>query len=417
MATSSVLNIPHSVRSGIQDPPLYSFLLHLWMQLGRDEFYLRFLSVVFSLMSVVGATLLGYRLSGPLTGLIAGMIMAVLPSEIRYAQEVGQYALMVCLITWCLVALLGLLKESSRSKCLLWAGLAIAATYSYYGTVIPVVVPFSLVLVGGLIGRDWQSSKERSLAFLLYSVGIAPLVLYFLPRQLFRGPTAKALNIPLSSPVEELQSMWISTQQLIAFQFTGWPWTHVPPWVPFLLVMLLLLISARAERPGRYLLLWLLSTWVVYYLIGKLGLFPYEFRYGLILTPLLVPAISHGLSRTLEKRQQWALGALILFGVIAIAVISLPNRTLRAKLHESADWEWPETEDLRPVVKYWLENRNGVQPTYVYYGAVPVFRYYLTLFGQDSHDLPPTWYLDCWKGGSPAYCHANDILDIGEKAF
>ena len=410
VATSSVREMLQNVRDGIQDPPFYSFLLHLWMKLGRGEFYLRFLSVIFSFMSVVGTMLIGRKISGLSTALIAGLIMTILPSQIRYAQEAGQYALMGCLLVWSLLVLQELLKGNNWYRYFLWVMLAIAATYSYYGAVITVLVPYLVVLAKGVISKNWEHFQKRLLILLVYIIGIIPLIFYFLPRQLFRGPTTEAFTISPSSLVEELRIFWRSTQQLVAFQFTGWPWTHIPLWLSLLLVTLLLLFSIRArETKVSRLSLWLLSSWIVYYIISKLGLFPYGFRYGLVLTPMLIPIVSHGLSGMFKIKCQRIVGVLFLISIIIICTVSFPYSTLRVRLYPEADWIWPEKEDLRSVVKYWLENRSETEPTWVYYGAVPVFAYYLHLFGQDRSDLAPTWYIHCWWGDPSKHCRTENV--------
>jgi uncharacterized membrane protein len=421
VATSSIENIAEAVRVGIQDPPLYSLLLHFWMELGQSEFHMRFLSVLFSLGSVAGIMLLGFRMSGFPSGLAAGMIMAILPSQIRYAQEVGQYALMGCLLVWSLIALQRLSVRESWSNYLLWAVLVIAATYSYYGAAICALTPAIVVLAGKLNTRDWKGTSRMLLAVAACALAIAPLILYFLPSQIL---TTQVLRTPLESPVEELRTLWDSTLHMIAFQFTGWPWTYVPLWLSPGLVALLLLFSIRRRGAKESLFLWLLSVWVVYYLVGRLGLFPYGFRYGLILTPLLIPAITLVLSNPLiTKSLEQKSSVLLILCILAAGAISLPNRSLRDGLSRGANWAWPETEDMRPVVEYWLENRRSTDSTYVYYGAAPAFAYYLGIYGQDDTLLPPNWYIHCWRGESKDYCHDNNIyygewirsLDQAEK--
>jgi uncharacterized membrane protein len=409
VATSGILEMPQSVRDGIQDPPLYSILLHFWMLGDQSEFYLRFLSVAASLLSVVGVMVLGRRWSGPSTALIAGTIMSFLPSQIRYAQEVGQYALMICLIAWTSVALQWYSRERNRLSFLVWTVLALAATYTYYGAAIAIVVPYFVVLAAGLIENDWWGTKDRLIAIFVYVVGVAPLAFYFLPEQLLRGPTANAFELSLGTPAEELKALWISTQQLIAFQFTGWPWTRFPVWLPIILMLLLLLLSLRQRPQRRQVTVWLLAVWIVYYVAAKLVLFPYGYRYGLILLPLLIPAIAHGLAGMFREKYVRFGGGVILLSFLTISAISFPQRSFREGIYPNVEWAWPETEDLKQVVAYWLENRVDSQPTYVYYGAVPGFGYYWQGLGNVEIDLPPTWFLDCWQGGLPEYCHAHNV--------
>jgi hypothetical protein len=79
--------------------------------------------------------------------------------------------------------------------------------------------------------------------------------------------------------------------------------------------------------------------------------------------------------------------------IVGLGVYSLPNRTLSQITREKQ--AWPETEDMREVIQYWMEHRNN-DPTYIYYGAAPAFRYYLQLYGLDVYSLSPRWYAACW---------------------
>ncbi len=406
VATSNIHNLPQNVREGIQDPPLYSLLLHLWMKVGEQEFYLRFLSAIFSFLSVIGAMLLGYRAAGLVTALVIGSIMAILPAQIRYAQEVGQYALMSCLLTWNILMLQMSYRKTGRPKYLtVWTISAIMATYSYYGTALSVLIPFLIVTLESLTRRDIKDVKNRLLVLGFYVIGILPLLLYFLPVQLFRGPTANAFRWPDFNPLrEEARIFLTATQHLLAFQFTYWPYTQISSQSSSVLIFLLLFVKNENAKKWR---LWLLLTWATYYAISRLGLYPYGYRYSLILTPLLIPTISQGLSNVVRIRK-W--GISIFAYILVICILSLPNHALRNSLNfRNTSISYLEVEDLRPVVRYWMENHQETDVTYVYYGAAPVFRYYLHLFKQDDMYVPPTWYIHCWNGELYDYCYTNNI--------
>ena len=91
-------------------PPGYYLLLHAWRALaGQSEFALRSLSVAAGLVLVVFTYLLGRRLFGKTTGLLAAFLAALSPFAIYYSQEARMYALMAVLSvasTYLLVRLL-----------------------------------------------------------------------------------------------------------------------------------------------------------------------------------------------------------------------------------------------------------------------------------------------------------------------
>ncbi len=391
VATSPVTTLLQTVRKKIQDPPLFSILLHVWMNLGESEVHLRFLSVCFSMLSTLGIARLGYKLFGPSTGLLGALIMALLPAEIRYAQDVGQYALMECMLVWNLIALERVTRCRTWSAYGSWALLAVAGTYSYYGTVLTLLVPFGYIVMGDILERNRQVRKDCA-ALLLYGICLLPLA-YFFPSQLFRGPTSQAFQANLVSPTQELEILWRSTKQLlIAFQLTGWPWTNVPDWLPSLLTISALALLYRPNQARKTKLLGqLVLTWGAYYLISRFGLFPYGYRYSLILTPLLVPAIAGGITSGLSQTWTRPISSALLLTLVGLCILSLPNRTFREWAYPHANWTWPETEDLRPVTQFWMTHREHTEPTYVYYGAVRAFQYYVHIYGQDGNIYNSKW--------------------------
>jgi hypothetical protein len=87
-------------------PPAYFVLLHLWLALtGQSEFALRYLSVLFSLLTVAllwrfAASLSHLITPSPplsLSPVLAALFAAVSPVYVAYAQEVRSYAMITFL--------------------------------------------------------------------------------------------------------------------------------------------------------------------------------------------------------------------------------------------------------------------------------------------------------------------------------
>jgi mannosyltransferase len=92
-------------------PPLYYWLLHIWMGLfGGSEIAIRSLSAVAGVLLVAVAYVLGTRLFSARVGLLAAFVAAVSPFQVYYAQEARMYtllALLGALTVWATVELLG----------------------------------------------------------------------------------------------------------------------------------------------------------------------------------------------------------------------------------------------------------------------------------------------------------------------
>jgi uncharacterized membrane protein len=412
VATSALPHILNSVRDGIQDPPLYSVLLHFWMRLGTDVFVLRYPSVCFGVVSVLGVMVIGHRLSGPAVGLAAGAVMAILPPAIRYSQEIGQYALMEALLVWSLFALQRIDRLSGWRAYALWGLLALLATY-YYGTVLTLAATLGASATFAAPTQDAATRVRKLGAGVLYGIATIPLLVFFLPNQLFRGPTEQAFQVHLDTPMIEIKNLVSSTVHLVTFQLTGWPWTTIPEWIPVCLVVVAVILATinsikGSARPQAWLAHLFLAG-VLYYTASRLGLLPYGYRYGLILTPLLVPSIALGVAPTWQNRSLQNAGAFVLASIVIACALSLPHQASREALGRPEGWIWPETSDLDRVVAYWLKHRETSDPTYVYYAGITAFSYYVDQYTENHHYLPPTWYIECWTRDQPAYCTDNNI--------
>jgi uncharacterized membrane protein len=408
VATAPFSQIAHFVSVGTGDPPLYSFLLHFWMKLGTNEVWLRSLSVIASLVGVAGAMVLGRRIGGFTTAIAVGLLAAVNPPDIRYAQEVGQYALMLGTLAWSLVALHGLWNESGRKWVLAWALTALLATTAYYAAVFTVGVPLGCALVEALVRRDRPRLRRLATALGLYLVVAIAVLWPVLPDQFARVLDTRAYfaDYPQSRP-EGIALVWRWICNLFAFHFTGWPYTRVPGWIPAVCWFVLLALALRA-RP-RWTL-WFAATWTVYGIAGLLEVFPFGFRWGLILLPWTILLAAIGVTLAANTRVFRWIAATAFAGLILGSVMSLPNRTVRDAIDADHKLPWPETEDMRPVVGYWHERRSPSQPTYVLYGAAPAFAYYLRRYPDTRVALPPTWSLSCWhEENPPDFCSDNNI--------
>ncbi len=93
-----------------QSPPLYYILLHLWMQIGGSgEAWVRSLSALFGIITILAIYFLAKTLSGPLAGLLAALALALSPFNVQFGQETRTYsllALVACGSMWMAARLL-----------------------------------------------------------------------------------------------------------------------------------------------------------------------------------------------------------------------------------------------------------------------------------------------------------------------
>lgn len=406
-ATAPTAHLASTVRDVIQDPPLYSFLLHLWMSISSHETWVRLMSVCVGMAGVAGAMVIGHRLQGRATAMAAGLLMAVLPVAVRYSQEVGQYAMVHCLVLWNLAVLVGLSREPSRRGFVRWTVLAVVAAYSYYGTVITVLVPFACFMVESALQRDAVRLRRALWSLGAFVAAVLPLLVYFIPHQLRRGPTAEAFHaVAFQGAGEALRIAGRSLQATLAFQFTGWPCSRVPGWLTITVFAVIVLLVFKRQRRVT---IWFAATFLVYLGLNLFHIFPLGFRHSNILTALLVPLAAGAVTARSEQRLSRVAGVVAFAVLCGLCVVSLPNRSLQERVLEHTTCAWPETEDIATVARYWMAHRAPGQPTYVYYGAAPAFAYYARQLGMEQTARPPDWFQRCWRGEGERWCAEGGV--------
>ncbi|MCC6606727.1 MAG: glycosyltransferase family 39 protein [Anaerolineae bacterium] len=250
-------------------PPLYFWLLHFWRLLsGESEFGLRLLSAIFGLLTIPATYLLGKRINGRFTGLLAALFITISRFDIGWAQEMRMYALAALLGAWALWAAVGVWQVGRRRDWLLYILFMVLGLYNLYLAVM-VLVTANLVWLFFVWPRAadrwrnfWQWSLAQTAVLLLY----APWLFYALSRI----PTWSQAN-----PVEPwsfLKIYWTVLTVGIPLDVDQYATLTVPVLLVFLLGVGLIGWRAR-KRPLEQqklalLLLGLLLPALVVYLVS-----------------------------------------------------------------------------------------------------------------------------------------------------
>ncbi len=125
-------------------PPLYHFLLHAWSDwVPNNEFWLRLPSALIGAALVPLLYTMARRIYGRKTAWATGLLAAISPTLIAYAQELRMYSLMAFEFTLLLYLLVRLLRQGGKPW--LWAALwltIVASLYTHY-----FAIPFVLCAV------------------------------------------------------------------------------------------------------------------------------------------------------------------------------------------------------------------------------------------------------------------------------
>lgn len=390
MSAAPFAEVHLAVAEATHDPPFYSYLLHLWRLTGIQDFWLRLPSLAFSLFGVAGVIRLGELTGGRAVGLLAGLLLTVSAADVRYAQEVGQYSMLVCLVSWNALFLLQAHAHNRWRWWLLWGATAGVGLYSHYGMAIAVFALAATVIALNLRRRRWTAVWRHALTGGGVLLLLLPLFLIIIPRQLGRlGASAQPVS---------LADLLAVSNRILAFQLLGneavffQAWPGVPMWLlaaPLTVGIGIALLTARKWLHPPVLLL---IMWLGYYGISRTGAYFFNgTRHSLLLTPLMMVSAAIGIWAV--ARRVWPLAAAVT-AVAVLMALFIPRE---------------RPEDLRTVTDYWLAQQQAGDATYVYYGAVPGFSYRLDLLDGETAVLPRAWYVDCYIGTNVPACRADGV--------
>ena len=197
IAKLPLTEIPAAVRVD-GAPPLYYWLLHLWMSVfGDGDVAVRSLSGVASALTLPVVWLVADRLGGRRAAWAAAFVLAVNPFAIRYATESRMYALVALEVALGLLAAIRALERPTLGRLGLVALAAAALLYTHYWGI-----------------------------YLLATAGIVLVV-----RAWKREPSAAALDGPGSRPWRD-RLVGPDGRVLAALAVGGALWA---PWVPVFL--------------------------------------------------------------------------------------------------------------------------------------------------------------------------------------
>ncbi|WP_425328033.1 glycosyltransferase family 39 protein [Pseudomonas nitroreducens] len=301
-------------------PPLYFFLLHAWVGVaGEGVLSLRSFSAVFGTLAVFLGGWLVWQLASPRATFIAVLLLAMLPTAVRYSQEVRMYSLLGCWLLAATLALLYWLQVQRRRFLLVYVALMTAAFYTHY---------FSLF--GALVQWLWlatlPNSPLRRCDWWLANLAIALLFLPWLPGlfDLIRHMAVLEAggDVGWQPPVDARSLPSMLWQWLAQSDGNELPWP-VLLGVPLLLVAAAALVLRADRSPQRGAVLLALYCGVPLLLLYGISFISPVFveRYLTAFALGLPLLLALALDRLLDKRR--ALGAVLLVTLLGVQGIGV----------------------------------------------------------------------------------------------
>jgi len=375
-------------RIGSSSPVAYPLILQATQRVHDSAFSARFPSAVFSVLAIIALLALPWFGFDRGAALVAASILAVSPSQIRYAQEIREYSLSVFLASLFVLALVAVIRRRKSAR-LLVVTVAFLAPLVQYGLVFLVAALVLTVLLEGR-SRGTLESAMLTAALATAALAAASAITYVLT---LRGQWGYEMSY--------LHSAYFhgSYSDLGALcTFLGNRGLHLARYLTFgsagvaaalLIAGCIVLLRPSAPRNARFVCVFAVSSVAIIVIASLAGMYPFgPIRQNLFLAPLIATTLGAAwsvLCAVLPGRIRSAATVL----VIAVVLIAGSNAVVRADPYK-------EVEDIKSILEA-LERRQPGDVVYVHYGSSPAMRFYRVdgpefVFGA-SHRGNPEAYL------------------------
>ena len=370
-ARTTLQDLIGTTRHGNSTPLGLPLLLFVIEKFSVSPWIVRLPSVFFS----VGA--LGIILALPRVGISRGYclaiaaVMAVSPSQIRYAQEVREYALSVCAVAAMLYFFFKYLDNGSfRNQVFLTTSIAVTPFLAYGSCFAALAIIVSLAIIHSDQPKRWLFN----FIIMICAFAIAAIVSWItIAKYQAYVASADYLMPAYPPPIEGSAAIWVARSlKWLTQSFKDYIALHFVGQDTAILYIFIIAVSISPfiykpkqlkHEPAFLLLVVLLGGSIV---AAFLRLYPFGgIRQQLYAAPIVILAVVHGGAQLYTQiNNQWR--GLILFW---IAVITLA----RAVVQFPALYN--EREDICSAVTSGLQDANP-KNVYVYYGAVPALDFH-----------------------------------------
>jgi len=176
VASHNLNDIINAIRALEYAPPLYYFLLHFWMYLGKTEFILRSFSAIAGVFSIPMIYLIGKELFNKKVGLIGAVLLATSPFHVWSSQITRHYSLFAFL-TLCSVYFFIRILNSTRGDRKLWYGYIITSSammYTHYYS-------FLIIIAANILAICLHKNRKFYTEWILSQITLFILYIPWLP--------------------------------------------------------------------------------------------------------------------------------------------------------------------------------------------------------------------------------------------
>ena len=331
IASQNYKQIYKSLEREHMAPPLYYIGLHVFLNLGSDEFFVRLPSVIFFALAIIVCFLVAQILFDKTVALMASFLFALSPLSISYAQEARMYSMNQFLLLLSFYFFIKALKTKKNKLWIAYVVVTAIAAYTHYFTVFYIAVQAIFLVLITL--RQWISQrKEKNTSrinlqpWFWFAVSLLCILALYLPR--VSSAQARSQGMGLRRSFSEVFNMSLR-------YFSGIQKTTLPNLFGIIFILgLAACVLSRKKREGLLLGLWVLLPVIMTYFFLMIFQSFFAVRYVLFALPPYLIGISFGLTAIIRipasrfKLPMWA--HKIFYAGLILAVIFIHISPIQA---------------------------------------------------------------------------------------
>jgi mannosyltransferase len=258
-ATASV---PDLVGDSLYNNHYPSYFLLLWLiaKIGTSQWLLRLPSAIFGALAASLTCVVGSRVAGPRSGLIAGLLMAVSPFQVQFGQEARSYTLVSCLILTALFGLVRLAQEPAAAACPVWRRGGLRGAWIAYSlgtaaalSVLNVAIPWLIASNLSALAIVWRASDSRRAFLRNWGLAQALILAIWLPSLAWVYAVSEGVLYGAGwAPAETAKTIWSIIAPVYLLRISSFiTFSLLPAGVPALAAVSVMLAALGAWRLRR----------------------------------------------------------------------------------------------------------------------------------------------------------------------
>ncbi len=371
-----------------QQPPLYNWIMCIWLQVSENEWWYRFSSVVMGFVAALGLYCVIRKMCSRYAAALSVIIFSSIYIIMYYIKEASEYAMLLMVMFWLIYVYMLICERAAANKLVIFTILCVLSVYTHYGAAFAVVPMAASVLMVLAMHKDWGKFKAMlcaDIAVVLF-FGIPLLLLFLMPQS--KNPVS-ALSIN--------QEIIIENGSLIGDFFFSiasvFRWCVldidrdtekigiIVDLLGIVIFAIIIFVVIKTKKKGIRPFFWCnVAVFMFYYIVTKLNLYAYGWygnRYNMFIFPMWFVMITVALYefvviiRQSDRKIMLRAAAVIQCAMLAASVLYCMYGDYRVSCH------WWKT-DLRAIVDRWYKEEGYKAPTLVDYHQRYAFTYYFT---------------------------------------